>query len=77
MQQNGLTLEFASDELKKDCEIVLTAVQDIRWDKFASDDLKKDCEIVLAAVQQSGYALQDIELVALQYKNDKKKKTFK
>jgi hypothetical protein len=59
VQQNGLALEYASDDLKNDREVVLAAVQQNGLAlEYASDDLKNDREVVLAAVQQDGFALE-------------------
>ena len=47
-------LQWASDDLKGDREIVLTAVsKEGRALEWASDDLKGDREIVLIAVSQT------------------------
>ena len=50
MKENGLTLQYASDVLKADREIVLEAVKNsgdaLEW---ASDELKADKEIILEA----------------------------
>ena len=50
---------YASEELKKDPEIVLSAVEAI-WlcTEYASKELKKDPEFVPSAVKQHGWALQ-------------------
>ena len=57
--QNGNILEYASDELKGDREIVLAAVSQSKYALYsASVELKGDREIVLAAVSQSKDALQ-------------------
>ena len=49
--ENGMVLQFASDELRNNKEVVLAAVeQDGRALQFASEDLKGDEDIVLAAV---------------------------
>lgn len=71
-KRNGSPLQFASDRLKNDKEIVLEAVKANGYAlQFASDELKSDKEIVLKAVKESGYALKyasdelknDIEIV--------------
>ena len=52
MELNGSLLERASDELKKDRNIVLVAVQhDGCGLEFASGELKNDFSVVLAAVR--------------------------
>ena len=56
---NGWDLEFASEDLKRDREIVMAAVkQDFRALEFASDTLKRDRDILMAAVKQGGNALK-------------------
>ena len=58
VKQNGLSLYYASDELKNDKEIVLKAVQQYGIAlQYASNELKNDKEVVLKAVQQNGFAL--------------------
>ena len=53
VKQNGYALNYASDELKKDREIVLAAVKINGLAlEYASDELKKDRDIVLAAVKR-------------------------
>jgi len=49
--RNGKALEFASEELQADREVVLAAVA------LASEELRADREVVLAAVERSGLAL--------------------
>ena len=57
VKQNGLALEYASDELKNDKEVVLAAVKQYgRALEYASDRLKDDKEVVLAAIEKYGYA---------------------
>ena len=69
VQNNGLALKYASDELKNDREVVLKAVQQFGWAlEFASDELKNDKEVVLEAVQEYGYAL---EYASNKLKNDR------
>ena len=58
VSHNGLMLEFVSEELKRDRDIVLKAVRNTGYAlRYASDELKQDREFVLAAVTQSGCAL--------------------
>lgn len=55
---NGLSLEYAADELRHDRGIVTTAVQQNGLAlKFASPALKRDREVVVCAVVQNGAAL--------------------
>ena len=50
VKQDGNAIKFASDDLKKDREMVMAAVkQDLSALEFASEDLQKDREIVMAA----------------------------
>lgn len=54
----GMTLQFASDDLKGEKEVVLAAVkQNGLALQFASDTLKNDEEVVLAAVNQNWAAI--------------------
>lgn len=51
LQKNGLLLEDLSEELKRDKEVVLTAIiNNPKSFKFASDELKADPQIVLEAI---------------------------
>jgi len=57
VQQNGLALEFASQELKNNRDIVLAAVQQNgRALGFASEDLQNNYNVILAAVQRDSWA---------------------
>ena len=65
VKRNGLTLKYASDELKNDAEVVLAAIEggDVcgyfaEALEFASDELKDDKSIVMAAVSRRGEALR-------------------
>jgi hypothetical protein len=50
-----MRLQYASDDLKADKEVVLAAVtQNGNALQYASEDLKADKEVVLAAVTQNG-----------------------
>jgi hypothetical protein len=55
-----MALKHASDELKGDREIVLTAVRRDLWafEYAALNDLNRDGEIIMAAIEQPGMALQ-------------------
>ena len=59
MKQNGDALWHASEELKRDREVVMEAVkQNGRALEDASKELKGDREVVMEAVKQGGhYAL--------------------
>ena len=72
VRQDGDALWDASEELKKDPEIVLAAMQQYGYALgHASEELKKDPKFMLAAVLQNGYALghaseelqKDLEIV--------------
>jgi hypothetical protein len=54
VRHDGYALQFASDELKDDKEIVLTAIETYEGDvlEYASERLKDDRETVLAAVRR-------------------------
>jgi len=60
VKENGSTLQYASDVLKADREIVLEAIRNSRGDalEWASNELKGDREIVLEAVSKYGSNLQ-------------------
>ena len=59
VKQDGDALKFASDDLQKDREIVMTAVKhNVSSLEFASEDHQKDREIVMAEVNQDGIALE-------------------
>jgi hypothetical protein len=58
VQLNGFALEDASEDLRKDRDVVLAAVQQNGLAlQYASEDLRKDRDVVLAAMQQDGAAL--------------------
>ena len=57
-RQNGDALRFASEEQKRDREIVMEAVrQHGRALKHASEELKRGREVAIEAVRQHGRAL--------------------
>ena len=57
-QKSGWQLQYASEEIKKDREVVLAAVKKNGYAlTYASDELKKDREFILAAVKQDRHAL--------------------
>ena len=63
VDQNGMSLRYASKELQNDKEIVLLAIaQDGKCIfsslQYASKDLQNDKEVVLRAVAQNGKSLQ-------------------
>ena len=69
VQQNGMALQYASEQLKSDRDVVLAAIRKNSWAlEFASEQLKGDKDVVLAAVQQDGWAL---EFASEQLKGDK------
>ena len=59
VKQDGAALEFPSEDLQRDREIVMDAVkQNGNALDLASEDLQKDREIVMYAVNQNGWALE-------------------
>ena len=59
VKKDGYALQYASEELKGDREIVQAAVSQVGYAlQFASAQLRGDREIVLVAVSQKGYALR-------------------
>ena len=53
-RQNGDALRFASEERKRDWEVVIEAVKLNGWAlQFASVELKRDREVVIEAVRQA------------------------
>ena len=62
-------LDYASDELKADKEVVMAAVKSKGWAlQFATDELKADKEVVLVAIKSDPDA---IEYASGSLKNDK------
>ena len=52
VKENGLNLQYASEELKNNKEIVLEAVKQNGWAlEFVSQELRKDKEVVMTALQ--------------------------
>jgi predicted RNA-binding protein (virulence factor B family) len=69
VKQNGDSLQYASEELKNDKEVVLEAVKQYgRSLLYASEELKNDKEFVLEVVKQNGDSL---EYASEELKNDK------
>ena len=57
--QDGFDLEFASEELRAERQVVLAAVKQFgNALEYASKELRADREIVLAAVKRNGWALR-------------------
>ena len=55
--QDGMSLEFASDELRGDKEVVMAAVaQNGRAVAFASPELQKDEEVIIAVRAHNPHA---------------------
>ena len=51
--QDGTSLKYASEELRKDREFVLKVIETDRWAlQFASEELLKDRDVVLKAVEK-------------------------
>lgn len=58
VKQHGCALNFSSDTLKADYEIVMAAVKhSCKVLRYSLDSLNANYEIVLAAVKQNGNAL--------------------
>jgi hypothetical protein len=77
VKQNGDALEFASDELQGDREVVLAAVkQNGDALKYASQQLRGDREVVKAAVEENAdaltYALGNFAVPSLVFKPNAK-----
>ena len=67
--QDGRALQYASETLKNDKDVVMVAVtQDGDALTYASETLKNDREVVMAAVTQNGHALY---YASEELKNDK------
>lgn len=59
LQNNGLILEYLSETLKNNPQVVLTAVQNNGLAlKFASKQLQNSLKVVLTAVKKNGSALK-------------------
>lgn len=61
---NGHVLQYADDELKKDKELVLTAVSTSWFGfslQFADESLRKDKEVVLAALKSYSDAIDYVD----------------
>lgn len=55
----GFALQYASEALRADKEVVMAAVHTTGWAlDYAAPHLKADKEVVLAAVRQNGWALR-------------------
>eukprot|EP00971_Amphidinium_carterae_P270365 5364668-Amphidinium_carterae.1 len=71
VSHNGIALKFASEELRRDRQVVLAAVKSYGAAlQFASDELRRDREIVLTAVSSTGYAPQALEFAAEDLRSD-------
>jgi dimeric dUTPase (all-alpha-NTP-PPase superfamily) len=54
VRKNGISLKYASKELRNDKEIVMVAVkQDRRSFKYASEELQNDKEVILESINDS------------------------
>ena len=59
VQKKGAVLEYASENLRNDRELVMKTVQQNGFAlEYASEELRNDRKIVKTAVQQYGDALQ-------------------
>ena len=64
MRDAGLALEYASEELRGDKEVVLEAVRQNGWLlEYASEELRGDREVVLEAVRQNVVAYAKKNLI--------------
>ena len=65
-------LEYTSDELKNDREVVITAISNSNGQalKYASEQLKNDREVVITAISNSNG--QALKYASEQLKNDRK-----
>lgn len=57
MHNYGHNLQFVSDDLKADKDVVLASVKNGHSLKYAADSLKDDKEVVLTAVSDNGLSL--------------------
>ena len=70
VKQNVSALEFASEDLQKDREIVMSAVNQDRWAlEFASLELHGDCDVVLEAAEHNSSSLQHANMTRLEREN--------
>ena len=66
VKQVGWVLNFGSQDLKRDREIVVAAVNQYGCAlEFASLDLRGDCDVVLEAVEHNSSSLQHANLARL------------
>lgn len=69
VRQNGLALQFASEELRSDKEVVLEAVNENGFAlQFASEELKENKDVVLVAVNENG---EVSEIISEELRGDK------
>jgi hypothetical protein len=73
VKHDGYLIHCASDRLRGNKEIVLTAIRNYSYDEesalgYASNELRGDKEVVFAAVQEYGAALED---ASEELRNDK------
>ena len=69
VKEDGTKLENASEELRNDREVVMTAVKqygaeskEITYDflQLISKDLRADKEVIMAVIKNNGYALEQV-----------------
>ena len=66
VKEYGGTLQFASEDLKRNKEIVMAAVKQYwRGLEFASLELQGDCDVVFEAAEHNSYSLQHANLTSL------------
>ncbi len=70
VMQHGGSLQYASNELKSDKDVVMAAVKQVGWTlHYATNELKNDRDVVMSAVIQDGHALR---YSSQKLKNDEK-----
>ena len=66
VKQDGNALEFASEDLHKDREIVMDAVKQDGWAlEFSFLELRGDCDVVLEAADNNSSSLQHSNMTRL------------
>ena len=65
VKKSGWALQFASDALKEDLEIVLEAVKQNGYAlEYADESLKKDKDILIEATKENDYVLKFIGIAS-------------
>ena len=77
VNQYGYALEFASEDLRREREIVMAAVKQNGWAlQIASLELRGDCDVVLEAAEHNSSSLQHANLTRLARDNTKSPAKF-